>query len=238
MPGRGKAGRLVLVRRVRGYLCRSGLGAAVLFGAAPSCGPSVQNIYEGNLRFEHCYRLDLDKEAAKGHRERCWQRWIAVYSFGQTRDRIEYARRRVRSIENGDVDRPTLNVDAPEPRARQFYLSVPAPTSAHSPPPPIATHYYGPDRPPPEGVPGDNCFAGCRAVRGQCLTSCKGAPAGSGSGGGSNGGGPAGQTRAGKANDSDKPGSQGGAGGGSGSGAACACDEDYSHCVRRCFGGD
>jgi len=220
------------VQRVPGYLFRAGIGAAVLFGAAPSCGPSVQNIYEGNLRFEHCYRLDLDGRTAKEHRERCWQRWIEVYSFGQTRDRIEYARRRVRSIENGDVDRPMLNVDSPEAReARQFYLSVPAPTSAHSPPPPIATHYYGPDKPPGPAAPGDSCVSRCRSVRARCLADCGTGPAESSSGGKPNRGGNA--DIGGKQGDGAATGVGGGA-----SGPSCRCDEDYGSCVRRCFGGD
>lgn len=43
---------------LRGLLTTLATGCAVL--GASSCGPSVQSIYEGNVRFEHCYRLDLD----------------------------------------------------------------------------------------------------------------------------------------------------------------------------------
>jgi hypothetical protein len=118
--------------------------SALLLGPAASlsCGPSVQSIYEGDVRFEHCYRLDLELDIATSHRQACWTNWLNRYTYGQTRDRLEYARRRVRSFASGDTARPELNVgaDTAEQReSRQFYLVVPAPTSVHAPPPPIAT---------------------------------------------------------------------------------------------------
>jgi len=61
-----------------------------------ACGPSVQSIHEGGVRFEHCYRLDLDEEVTPGHREACWKEWLASYTYGQSADRIDYARRRIR----------------------------------------------------------------------------------------------------------------------------------------------
>jgi hypothetical protein len=189
----------------------------LVVGCLASCGPSVQTIYEGNLRFEHCYRLDLDARTATGHRHVCWQRWLDTYSFGQARDRIEYARRRVRSIEGGDVDRPRLNVDSEPRQARQFYLSVPEPTNAHSPPPPIATHFYGSKQPSADDTaPGDACAARCRAARSQCL---KGCPAQN----------PESLPVDAPPDAAVEP---------AGSGAGCLCDGDYRTCVRRCFEGD
>jgi hypothetical protein len=117
---------------------------ALLLGPAISigCGPSVQSIYEGDVRFEHCYRLDLELDIATSHRQACWTNWLNRYTYGQTRDRLEYARRRVRSFAGGDTARPALNIGTDETKqqeSRQFYLVVPAPTSVHAPPPPIAT---------------------------------------------------------------------------------------------------
>src|SRR4051812_7439067 len=78
------------------------LCALLITGA---CGPSVQSIYEGNVRFEHCYRLDLEVDTAPTHRRACWSEWLNLYTYGQPRDRIEYARRRLHSFTNGDTAR-------------------------------------------------------------------------------------------------------------------------------------
>lgn len=193
------ASRRTLERVITGA---AGLTATAvgLAGFFVSCGPSVQSIYEGKVRFEHCYRLDLDERITKGHREACWNQWIGTYSYGQPRDRIEYARRRVRSLEMGDPEPPRLNLDSQrQPSQRQFYLSVPAPTSAHSPPPPIATRVYETNESPPNkgdagagdqakptstpgnphapthaAAPGDACLDDCRTARKTCLGgSCK-----------------------------------------------------------------
>jgi len=154
------------------------LGCASLLAVAePACGPSVQTIYEGNVRFEHCYRLDLDTTKAPSHRHACWRNWLQVYRYAQPRDRIEYARRRVRSLEVGDPDRPVLNVGRSRAAPRSWYLSGPAPVNAHAPPPATAPAQA-------ETVdagtlpPAEQCTAGCRAVWQNCLASCGGADGG------------------------------------------------------------
>jgi len=190
--------------RFRRFVCA--LSALLLAGA---CGPSVQSIYEGNVRFEHCYRLDLEVDTAPTHRLACWSEWLKMYTYGQPRDRIEYARRRLHSFTNGDVDRPTLDIgDEKKAEARQFYLVVPAPTSVHAPPPPIATRWYGdagtaPAAPTTEQVatkaraPEDKCTEGCRDQLANCQQPCA---------------------------DAGKP------------EAACkSCDADYKSCMKRCF---
>lgn len=181
------------------------------FIAAGACGPSVQSIYEGNVRFEHCYRLDLEVDTAPTHRRACWTEWLSRYTYGQPRDRIEYARRRVHSFANGDVDRPTLDIgDEKKAEARQFYLVVPAPTSVHAPPPPIATRWYGdagtaPTAPTTEQVtaqvpaPEDKCSNACRETLADCQRACGGVDAG-------------------------KP-----------EPACKICDSDYKSCMKRCF---
>jgi hypothetical protein len=97
-----------------------------------SCGPSVQSIHEGNVRFEHCYRLDADRQIASSHRQACWSDWVERYTYGQSGDRIEYAKRRISSR------RPTLSLEpgdasaAPPPPPND---PAPMPTSIHAPPP-------------------------------------------------------------------------------------------------------
>lgn len=144
-------------------------GFVELVGLPLACGPSIQPIHEGGVRFEHCYRLDLDPKIAPGHRHACWKQWLEVYSYGQSRDRIEYSQRRLRDLETGDANPPRLNLDQQQAReTRQFYMATPAPTSVHAPPPPVAT--------PAEAgplAPGDPCVASCRTARAACLTRCE-----------------------------------------------------------------
>jgi len=178
----------------------------IALSIACACGPSVQSIYEGNVRFEHCYRLDLEVDTAPTHRRACWTEWLGIYTYGQPRDRIEYARRRVHAFAHGDIARPRLDIgDDRKAEARQFYLVVPAPTSVHAPPPPIATRWYGdagsaPPSPTTERVPApeDQCNASCRGNFTKCQAPC----------------GPA-------ANIADP--------------ACQLCDADYKSCMKRCF---
>jgi hypothetical protein len=166
-----------------------------MLAAAPlgvACGPSMQSVHEGSVRFEHCYRLDLDEDVASTHRNACWHEWTMRYTYGQSRDRIEYARRRLRSLAAGDSARPTIDVGPDyHPEQREFYLSVPAPTSAHAPPPPIATRHAAPSDGPPSAAPaasatssapGDECADACRTARQQCDGACPKAAGGGATG--------------------------------------------------------
>ena len=62
------------------------------------CGASYQAIYEGEVRFEHCYRLDAETGVPLPDRHSCWKEWSNHYTYGQTRDRLEYALRRQREL--------------------------------------------------------------------------------------------------------------------------------------------
>jgi hypothetical protein len=181
---------------------------ALLLGpiAVTSCGPSVQSIYEGNVRFEHCYRLDLELDVAPTHRRACWTTWLDRYTYGQSRDRLEYARRRLRAFNSGDSASPQLRVGTSAGAdSRQFYLVVPAPTSVHAPPPPIATRVNAAPEPPPPAsasaapekpAPGEDCSAACRSAFSSCNEACD----------------PAAKAPACK-----------------------SCDPDYKKCMQRCF---
>jgi len=190
--------------RARTWLCFAVAVAASLAGAA-SCGPSMQSIYEGDVRFEHCYRLDLEQDVALTHRQACWSTWLGRYTYGQSRDKIEYARRRVHAFGSGDADRPQLRLDETQPQrdARQFYLVVPAPTSVHAPPPPIATRVNVAEPAPissapslAKAAPGEGCADECRAAFTSCNQACD----------------PAAKSAACK-----------------------SCDPDYKKCMQRCF---
>jgi hypothetical protein len=180
--------------------------AAAALTAPLGCGPSVQSIYEGNVRFEHCYRLDLEQEVASTHRQACWTTWLDRYTYGQSRDKLEYARRRVRAFGSGDLDRPALKIgegDEQQRDARQFYLVVPAPTSVHAPPPPIATRVNAVEPPPlvsaqplAKQAPGETCASECLSAFNSCNQACDSAA----------------------------------------KSVACkSCDPDYKKCMQRCF---
>src|SRR3954466_10275807 len=73
-------------------LARRSLVTAALFGfGAISCGASIQAIYEGDVRFEHCMALDSRPDVKPTLRRACWDEWKKFYTFGQTRDRVDYA---------------------------------------------------------------------------------------------------------------------------------------------------
>jgi len=185
LPRPSKLGTLAVVERApRGNFERSSAKALVRFptllvtllAAASACGPSIQSIHEGSVRFEHCYRLDLDPKIAPSHRHACWDQWTRVYSYGQARDRVEYARRRINELEAGDPEPPVLSLGEQEKRPeREFYMSMP--TDAHAPPPPMATT---PTEEPTQKqvVPGDECIIRCRTQRTSCLGECQAPGAG------------------------------------------------------------
>ena len=115
--------------------------SALLVGlGAFACGPSLNTVHEGAVRFEHCYGVDLNEQASHAQRRACWNLWVSSYTVGQPRDRIEYAQRRLQALDGDDHACPKLAVDdGSQAPARQFYLVVPAPTSVYAPPPPVAT---------------------------------------------------------------------------------------------------
>lgn len=177
------------------------LGAACVV----SCGPSVSSIYEGNIRFEHCYRLDLDPNIAPSHRETCWREFTRRYTYGQTRDRVDYARRRIASLEAGDHSRPLLDLRAEVDAGpgQSAVVEAPAPTSLHKPPPPTQkTSAPAPPPPPTPDAgprpPGDECARECRANWRTCNVGC-------------------------------------GPDGGASKRACASCEKDYKSCVRRCL---
>ena len=203
------------------------LSAACAVLGSLSCGPSVQSIYEGNVRFEHCYRLDLDLEIVPTHRRHCWEQWLESYRYGQPRDHVEYARRRLRLIASGDFERPLLQIESSNtPAGGSSNLAESTvvrgePTSVRVPPPPIIPPGVGMEQPASSAVsttpaPGDECARDCAKRRADCRA---GACSNLSGAGGNTGAGP----------------TSGKAVGGDRAGACSGCDEDYKACMRRCF---
>src|SRR4051812_32084625 len=114
-----------MARRVALNIC--GFGVAV---AATSCSVTYQSIYENDVRFEHCYRLDEERTVPIDQKRACWQAWSRSHTYGQSRDRMEYARARDRALYDAQATgmRPLPGMNAGVP-------ACPMPTSAFAPPP-------------------------------------------------------------------------------------------------------
>jgi hypothetical protein len=161
------------------------LGVPLLLSSA--CGPGLESLHASNVRFEHCYRLDMDPRIASSHRMVCWRDWTESYAIGQSRDRVEYARRRIITLESGDAELLSIETQ-PERRQRIFSvvgetrsknvpMAAPAPTSAHAPPPKTAQEAAAspPDAPAPAApLPGEDCGDACGATYHACQTACGG----------------------------------------------------------------
>ena len=107
------AASLGLARARYRFFLATTIGALSCLG----CGASIQSIYEGNVRFEHCYRLDLEGRAPSDQLRTCWEHWVDNHSADQPRDRLEHARLRILSLSSAHPTRPHLQIEQPETQA-------------------------------------------------------------------------------------------------------------------------
>jgi hypothetical protein len=153
-----------------------------------ACGPSFQAIYDGDARFEHCYALEETATVSLQERGECWRDWSVRYTFGQTRDRVEYAKARARALALAQLPTDEAMMQAaPNEVATGTSVTAPGPTNAFAPPPKTYGQSDGgaeiPRRsallqPPPPSAPPDApaaaCATGCldafRACKAQCAT--------------------------------------------------------------------
>jgi hypothetical protein len=169
-------------RRVRGLLI------AIMMGAGLGCGASYQSMYEGEVRFEHCYRLDEEPTVPLMLRRECWREWNQFYTYGQSRDRIEYAKRREYELATSN-EKASVAPNASS-EATHAPLAGPAPTSAFEPPPKV--HVGARETPtlaateaaeskcgdddwpePGEGPPGQMCLLKCAKHWKACKDACQ-----------------------------------------------------------------
>jgi hypothetical protein len=157
-------------RRVFPVLWRGILTQVVLLG----CGPSFETIQEGDLRFAHCDRLDLDRHISASHRLHCWREWQRVYTYGQTRDRVEYAKRRIAEVASGDPDPP---FELPSGASRPPDARTPGtPNPVHSPPPAVVPLAGGEPAQPERAADandGPGCRSQCEAEHTACAPGCE-----------------------------------------------------------------
>jgi hypothetical protein len=111
----------------------SSIGSALVLSLAGACSPKYQSLYDSDVRFEHCYRVDEERQVAIIDKLQCWQDWGHRYSYGQSRDRIGYAEARVRTLSQalaaGEQAVPRGAVGEPK-------RAIPQPMTAYAPPPP------------------------------------------------------------------------------------------------------
>jgi hypothetical protein len=157
------------------------LAAAAALGsaAALSCGASIQAVYEGDIRFEHCMALDSRPDVKPTLRRACWEEWVNFYTYGQTRDRIDYAHHRQTQLASAsdfdEGDWAPLKASGPS--------AVPEPTSALAPPPMLLAtdagtgpSRGGPDASGGRAPPANACAAECEQSLELCRQNCKNAP--------------------------------------------------------------
>jgi hypothetical protein len=157
--------------------------AATSAAATTGCGPSYQAVYECDVNFEHCYALD--QGSSPDAMKACWREWLRSYTYGQSRDRVEYAATRFSEL---SLD-PTLPGEDTAVRPKRARAMVaPLPTSAFAPPPNLAggDHGDGPPTPPPTiagatgpprpvvvaEAPGEQCTAACATRWNGCRKGC------------------------------------------------------------------
>src|ERR1700733_13414924 len=179
---------------------KAGWGGSLLLALAPAlvlaCGPSFQVVYEGDSRFEHCYALDENPNVLMQQKSECWADWIQHYTYGQTRDRVEFAAVRYRAIMRaGALPTDEAIMGAAPGEASGTSVAAPAPTNAFASPPKMAedspdgaapaptppptdtaSHSNPPVAPlPPPAPPGAACVDRCsdkwQTCRGKCATS-------------------------------------------------------------------
>jgi hypothetical protein len=164
---------------------RSALLVIALLTAVTACGASIQAVYEGDVRFEHCMALDSRPDAKATLQSACWAEWVKFYTFGQTRDRVEYAKLRQKQLStSSDFDEGEYA--AQNARAAS---AVPEPTSVLEPPP-MTLASDGGGAPPPEVAdagadagadaaapppPGAACSSECDESWTFCRKECKSA---------------------------------------------------------------
>ena len=159
------------------------LFSAMLAGTSLACGASYQSVYEGDVHFERCYKLDSEANLESSRKLACWSRWIEHHTGGQTRDRVEYASGRERALRSGDnrAAGPVFNTSERVAGLTSTSSSGPAvmaplPMTAFESPP-ITMPAPPPSAPvsadPPGLSPTQLCVRDCGQTFTGCATACK-----------------------------------------------------------------
>ncbi len=139
------------------------IAATALLSLGTGCGHSIQAVYEGDIRFEHCMAPDARPSVEVRTRQVCWKEWVSHYTYGQTRDRVLHAQLRIQQLNGTGQLSPDAN-DEP--------LKAPGPTSALAPPPMFdsaRSSFRADDAP---RVQTEQCLGQCSAERESCSMAC------------------------------------------------------------------
>jgi hypothetical protein len=153
-------------------------------------------VYESDVRFEHCYRVDEERQVPITDKLQCWRDWTRRYRFGQSRDRIGYASARERTL----AQALAAGQQAAPRGAGESPRTSPQPTNPFAPPPQTMTATSGGDGGStsrdragdagtnadassaasdtsaiPPDAPGAGCAGACAQTWSTCQQQCKGA---------------------------------------------------------------
>jgi len=185
----------MVLRRVALAASLLALGALSL----AACGPSFQVVYEGDARFEHCYALDETPSVPMPEKTECWTQWMKAYTYGQTRNRVDYAALRAKVLQEAPVmptDEAVMSaapggatagrgVGVNNPASVNPFATPPktmseaeagheswAPAGASTDGAPIPAHRITPVA--PQEPPAESCADRCRTAWHSCKGACEG----------------------------------------------------------------
>jgi hypothetical protein len=127
-------------------------------------------VHDGNGYFEHCYAADFNPKLNEEQREACWNAWLAHYTRHQPAHRIDYAMRRVESMQAGE---PSLALPGlPQPGGQ-----LPAVTGSDSELVTVQGPRAGAEaatrlQPSVERAVANGCAALCDRYQDSCIAAC------------------------------------------------------------------
>ncbi|GAC1352291.1 MAG: hypothetical protein NVSMB1_13710 [Polyangiales bacterium] len=156
------------------------VSSGLIASAQTGCGPGIRTIVEGDMRFEHCYRIDEDERTAVADKKTCWDDWTVNHTSGQDPSRVKYANDRLHAI-----DASTRAPALPSPGGSAStniaaMIGAPLPASIYHAPPSIAAKVKKPFAEEPSttaGIPANwlVCGDACAKSFHTCSPPCAGA---------------------------------------------------------------
>lgn len=133
-----------------------------------SCIPSHRLVNDGDRYFEQCYGADFSPTVEARRKEECWQAWLAHYTRYQPAHRIDYAMRRVESLQQGD---PAPGLPGLTSSSQQAQASADAQVALEGVVPldpaiPAVTETV-----PKVDIP-NGCLEACNRFESQCVAQC------------------------------------------------------------------
>lgn len=145
------------------------LGGCVVLAplALIACGPSLKAAVESDMRFEHCYRIDDDPSTPVANKRQCWSEWTTRYTRGQARERVHYAKARIRVLDGALASGPPPTATPTTP------VACPPPATPYAPPPAVVPKTAEAVTPPMQAC-NDACSAAWKTCASPCtaLSSC------------------------------------------------------------------